>query len=150
MKTKEFIQLMKRYEALYAKEFKDSIALYEVGSSDPYFILPKDATHISEGSTNLRNIKKTNLSTLLDIGDHIVGYVDTPLEEREEEKSYYLITNAPFVKESQKYYKVDFNGKNAYFGTKRPIGPYQTIFLESEIKTINLNGLEKIEVNKYD
>ena len=150
MKTKELIEIMKRYEALYAKEQNNMIAFYEVGSTDPYFVLAKDAPHICQGRTNLRNIKKTNLSTLLDIGDHIVGYVNTPLEEREEEKSYYLITNAPFVKESEKYYKVDFNGKNAYFGTKRPIGPYQTIFLESEIKTINLNGLEKIEVNKYD
>ena len=152
MKTKEFIQLMKRYEALYAKELKDSIAFYEVGSSDPYFILPKDAVHISEGSTNLRNIKKTNFVTLLDIGDHIVDYLNTPIEEREEEKRYWLRKiPVPLLKESDDLWYYEPINKLFKPGVDRDRTDnekYKSIFTESEINQMDITGFEKVEVTE--
>lgn len=146
MKTKELIQIVKRYEALYVKEQNNMIAFYEVGSTDPYFVLAKDVTHICQGRTNLRNIKKTNLSTLLDIGDHIVGYVNTPLEEREEEKRYYLVLNLPLLNNVQRHLNKIKNQNEYYLGSKMENRGYQTIFTESEIAEMDITGFKKVEV----
>ena len=148
MKTKELIQIVKRYEALYAKEQNNMIAFYEVGSTDPYFVLAKDATHICQGSTNLRNIKKTKLSTLLDIGDHIVGYVNTPLEEREEEKRYRLRLSAPIVSSDEYIYLTHIFTKDHYQLGSSSINDstWKTIFTESEIEEMDITGFQKVEV----
>ena len=152
MKTKELIQIVKRYEALYAKEQNNMIAFYEVGSTDPYFVLAKDATHICQGRTNLRNIKKTNLVTLLDIGANIVDYVNTPLAEREEEKRYWLRNiPVPLLKESDDLWYYEPINKLFKPGVSRDRTDnekYKSIFTESEIAQMDITGFEKVEVTE--
>ena len=93
-----------------------------------------------------QQLNETTQGQLFDLAFQLAK---TPLAEREEEKRYYLASKAPFVKESEKYYKFNFNEKDAYFGTKRAIGNYKTIFTESEIAEMDIKGLEKEPVDEF-
>ena len=153
MKTKELIKFVNQHEGLYVKEQGELLTFYEEGMDRPYFILSKLANYWSDGSSNLEHIKKVNLGVLLDVGDHIIGYLNTPPEEREDVKLYHLISTVPFLKESEKYYKVNFNEKRAYFGTKKTIGPYQATFTNLEIAKLaefGIKGLERLEVKNNE
>lgn len=70
----------------------------------------------------------------------------TPLAVREEEKKYYLISEAPFLPDCGKYYNLKAGETFAYFGSDSQMGGYQTIFTESEVAKMDLTGLEKVEV----
>lgn len=73
----------------------------------------------------------------------------TPLEEREEEKRYWLIANLPQLEEHSWFY-LNRNIKNGKctLGTKTRSSSYQTIFTESEIAEMDITGFEKIEVSE--
>ena len=70
----------------------------------------------------------------------------TPLAEREEEKLYYLISEAPHLSDSGKYYNIKIGDTYAHFGSNYQMGGYQTIFTESELSKMSIKGLKKVEV----
>lgn len=152
MKTKELIKYVGRFDSLYIKDQGNSIAFYEVGSDSPYFIISKSAHTLSEGRTELRNIKKSNLAVLLDIGDHIVGYLNTPLAEREEEKRYFL-RKVPITLlgegDEDLYLMIDLSGwtNGVSYVKKGNTKYFQTVFTESELSKMDITGFEKIEVD---
>ena len=148
MRTKELIKLVGQLEALYVKDHGDKLGFYEVGSDNPYFILPKLAEKWSDCKTNLRCISKAKLEILLDAGDHIVGYLNTPLAEREEEKRYYLRNASPLLRGSGRGYLAKNKDTLEYYALSLKCSEefYQTIFTESEIAEMDITGFEKIEV----
>ncbi len=152
MRTKELIKLVGQLEALYVKDHGDKLGFYEVGSDNPYFILPKLAEKWSDCKTNLRCISKAKLEILLDAGDHIVGYLNTPLAEREEEKRYWLRKiPVPLLKESDDLWYYEPINKLFKPGVDRDRTDnekYKSIFTESEISQMDITGFEKEEVTE--
>ena len=146
MKTKELIKLVGQLEALYVKDHGDKLGFYEVGSDNPYFILPKLAEEWSDCKTNLRYLRcisKAKLEILLDAGDHIVEYLNTPPAEREEEKRYRVkfpgITrdgrNIYLMRQSNRdgTHGIDWSPEEYIFDDF----PDGYLFTEKEIKSIN-------------
>ena len=149
MRTKELIKLVGQLEALYVKDHGDKLGFYEVGSDNPYFILPKLAEKWSDCKTNLRCISKAKLEILLDAGDHIVGYLNTPLAEREEEKRYYLrLVTKIDVYEDRRYLNMDIPNEKYTLSENKDDAYYKAIFTESEISQMDITGFEKEEVTE--
>ena len=149
MRTKELIKLVGQLEALYVKDHGDKLGFYEVGSDNPYFILPKLAEKWSDCKTNLRCISKAKLEILLDAGDHIVGYLNTPLAEREEEKRYYLrLATKIDVYEDRRYLNMDIPNEKYTLSENKDDAYYKAIFTESEISQMDITGFEKEEVTE--
>ena len=146
MRTKELIKLVGQLEALYVKDHGDKLGFYEVGSDNPYFILPKLAEKWSDCKTNLRCISKAKLEILLDAGDHIVGYLNTPLAEREEEKRYYLRYKMTLLSGVEVFLNRHKRNGECVLAQHTDKENYQTIFTESEISKMDITGFEKIEV----
>ena len=149
MRTKELIKLVGQLEALYVKDHGDKLGFYEVGSDNPYFILPKLAEKWSDCKTNLRCISKAKLEILLDAGDHIVGYLNTPLAEREEEKRYYLrLATKIDVYEDRRYLNMDIPNEKYTLSENKDDAYYKAIFTESEISQMDITGFQKVEVTE--
>ena len=85
----------------------------------------------------------------------VVGYLNTPNEEREEEKRYWLqkIPVPLLDKEGEKKWLWKYTGNMRGFGfgadtTKTDSELYKTIFTESEIAKMDITGFEKVEVTE--
>ena len=85
----------------------------------------------------------------------VVGYLNTPKEEREEEKRYWLrkIPVPLLDKEGEKkwLWKYTRTTPSNMFGvdtTKIDRELYKTIFTESEIAKMDITGFQKVEVNE--
>jgi len=81
----------------------------------------------------------------------VVGYLNTPKEEREEEKRYYLRLVAPLLKDGKERFYIEFSESDSSSLTFYPIevaGAKKSIFTESEISQMDITGFEKIEVSE--
>ena len=76
----------------------------------------------------------------------VVGYLNTPNEEREEEKLYYLrlVATLPF---EFTYLNKDAETGEYSISDDREYNGIKTIFTESEISQMDITGFEKIEVS---
>ena len=150
MKTKEFVEMMESFGM---------------------FVIP-NTTHgnmyvENKGRTIavVKNVERYGLTTkfdlILDISDlskkviyeKLVEYAATPIEEREEEKRYWLqkIPVPLLDKGTEKkwLWKYTRTAPSNMFGvdtTKIDRELYKTIFTESEIAEMDITGFEKIEV----
>ena len=77
----------------------------------------------------------------------VVGYLNTPKEEREEEKRYYLrlVATLPF---EFTYLNKDAETGEYSISDDREYNGIKTIFTESEISQMDITGFEKVEVNE--
>ena len=75
----------------------------------------------------------------------VVGYLNTPKEEREEEKRYYLrlVATLPF---EFTYLNKDAETGEYSISDDREYNGIKTIFTESEISQMDITGFEKVEV----
>ena len=80
----------------------------------------------------------------------VVGYLNTPKEERDEEKRYYLTSVSPLLCEWEHGYLLKHKeNKKFYTGSlRRSEEFYQAIFTESEIAEMDITGFEKVEVTE--
>ena len=78
----------------------------------------------------------------------VVGYLNTPNEEREEEKRYRLLSVSPMLRKSECGYLLYHKSMGRYFTGSAEYGGdvYQAIFTESEISQMDITGFEKIRV----
>lgn len=142
MKTKELISRFTRYEGLYVQDMGDRLEFKEAGSENAFYTVPKWATHLSNGSTNLRNISKSRMLPLFNGMVDIVTYLNTPPEEREDPKLY----NVKFpgiTRDGKPIYLARHTGENDRIGVDWSSKDYieriksQFAFTEQEIKAIN-------------
>ena len=82
----------------------------------------------------------------------VVGYLNTPKEEREEEKRYWLQKiPVPLLKESDDLWYYEPINKLFKPGVDRDRTDnekYKSIFTESEIEDMDITGFEKVEVTE--
>ena len=80
----------------------------------------------------------------------VVGYLNTPKEEREEEKRYRLLSVSPMLRKSECGYLLHHKSMGRYFTGSAEYGGdvYQAIFTESEISQMDITGFEKVEVTE--
>ena len=72
----------------------------------------------------------------------------TPLEEREEEKKYYLrLATKIDVYEDRRYLNMDIPNEKYTLSENKDDAYYKAIFTESEIAQMDITGFEKIEVS---
>lgn len=85
-----------------------------------------------------------------DLFNLIVSLAKTPLAEREEEKRYYLRNVSPLLRGSGRGYLAKNKDTLEYYALSLKCSEefYQTIFTESEIAEMDINGFEKIEVSE--
>ena len=78
----------------------------------------------------------------------VVTLAKTPLEEREEEKKYYLKLELPIPLEDSpmRWLNQKVGASKYHFGSQENIRDYKTIFTESEVAQMDLTGLKLIEV----
>ena len=78
----------------------------------------------------------------------ISEYTETPSEDREEEKRYYLRNVSPLLRGSGRGYLAKNKDTLEYYALSLKCSEefYQTIFTESEIAEMNITGFEKVEV----
>lgn len=150
MKTKELIEFVNQHEGLYVKEQGELLTFYEEGMGRPYFILSKMASHWSDGSSSLEYVKKVSIDALLDVGDHIVGYLSTPCDQREEKKQYYLrLANTMFKDKRKLYLNQDvYTPETYYLDSNKQEDGMKTIFTQSEIDQMDITGFEPEEVKE--
>lgn len=75
----------------------------------------------------------------------VVGYLNTPKEEREEEKRYYLRNASPLLRGSGRGYLAKNKDTLEYYALSLKCSEefYQTIFTESEIAQMDITGFKK-------
>ena len=75
----------------------------------------------------------------------VVGYLNTPNEEREEEKRYWLLSVSPILRKNECGYLLYHKSMGRYFTGAAEYGGdvYQTIFTESEISQMDITGFKK-------
>ena len=120
----------------HIKVYRNGYTVAEVGLWEQYNIRILDPTQMTEG-----------------LYRRLSDFAKTPLEDREEEKRYYLRFIHPnILGEREPFYLHLHHSESAkdYYeiGTvKAPFGnKLQTIFTESEIAEMDITGFEKIEV----
>jgi hypothetical protein len=76
-------------------------------------------------------------------------YINTPSEEREEEKRYWLriVANLGFMND-QRFLNLNIEREEYFICSARQSEWVKTIFTESEISQMDITGFEKIEVNE--
>ena len=77
----------------------------------------------------------------------VVGYLNTPKEEREEEKRYRLriVANLGFM-DDQRFLNLNIEREDYFICSARQSEWVKTIFTESEISQMDITGFEKVEV----
>ena len=79
----------------------------------------------------------------------VVGYLNTPKEEREEEKRYRLriVANLGFMND-QRFLNLNIEREDYFICSARQSEWVKTIFTESEIAEIDITGFQKVEVTE--
>ena len=97
------------------------------------------------------DFKKLDIATQEALFDLVVEYARTPIEERKEEKKYYLRLPI-FVYDNENYLNLERDTGKYLFGSKKNIERYQTQFTQKEIdemkKRFNLDSFEHVEVKE--
>ena len=79
----------------------------------------------------------------------VVGYLNTPKEEREEEKRYYLrLATKIDVYEDRRYLNMDIPNEKYTLSENKDDAYYKAIFTETEISQMDITGFRKVEVNE--
>ena len=151
MKTKEFI---KRVEEL-GYLFDDSYVYYQIRNEENLLIAIVNKNVLSEISTDFGvwgEISNTDRDKLFDL---IVEYAKTPIEDREEEKKFYL-EHKWMAYEGHNYLtRCNLTGRH-FLSFKREDKYYKTQFTRKEIEEIkekfdtDLADFELMEVKDED
>lgn len=78
--------------------------------------------------------------------ENMMMLAETPLEEREEEKRYWLRFAGSIFGEACYLNKEVKYGESYSLDSKTASRTYQTVFTESEISQMDITGFEKVEV----
>ena len=149
MKTKDFIEKVEALGYVVDKidthlviEEHGEIALALVSSWERFAM----TTDFHEFKTHLSDQEAEKLAGLIFV------YAATPIEDREEEKRYYLRKiPVPLLGEGEKelYFTIQIsNGRPDVFTYINNTELFKTIFTESEISQMDITGFEKVEVAK--
>ena len=146
MKTKDFIEKVEALGYVVDKidthlviEERGEIALALVSSWERFAM----TTDFHEFKTHLSDQEAEKLAGLIFV------YTATPIEDREEEKRYYLRNSSPLLRGSGRGYLAKNKDTLEYYALSLKCSEefYQTIFTESEISQMDITGFEKIEVS---
>ena len=145
MKTKDFIEKVEALGYVVDKidthlviEERGEIALALVSSWERFAM----TTDFHEFKTHLSDQEAEKLAGLIFV------YTATPIEDREEEKRYYLRNSSPLLRGSGRGYLAKNKDTLEYYALSLKCSEefYQTIFTESEIAEMDITGFEKVEV----
>ena len=145
MKTKDFIEKVEALGYVVDKidthlviEERGEIALALVSSWERFAM----TTDFHEFKTHLSDQEAEKLAGLIFV------YTATPIEDREEEKRYYLRNSSPLLRGSGRGYLAKNKDTLEYYALSLKCSEefYQTIFTESEINQMDITGFERVEV----
>lgn len=88
MKTQELIKRVKNELSLKAVVEGLYIVFYELDADEEFYKYPVDGTDIGEGISYMRNINDSSMKDILNLGEILKEYRETPCSERKERKKY--------------------------------------------------------------
>lgn len=90
MKTSELIKRVKNELSLNAVVEGLYIVFYEWDADEEFYKYPVDGTNVGEGISYMWNIGDISMRDIFDLGEVLKEYRETPVNERKEEKKYYV------------------------------------------------------------
>lgn len=145
MRTSEFKEAV---EALgYTFKVDCDGDFYIISGLDEISFVSKNKTYVVHTAwSHFRNLEETKKDELFSI---LTIYASTPIAEREEEKRYRLKLVNKTVDDNASYLnKTESEGKYFVSNKFSIFGKVESIFTESELKTMDLTGFEKVEVTE--
>ena len=141
MKTKEFMAKVRSLE--FEIEMEDCWVVIRAISGAKQLKINKNYASVVFFRGNYNSEIDRNLLNL------VVGYLNTPKEEREEEKRYWLriVANLGFM-DDQRFLNLNIEREEYFICSARQSEWVKTIFTESEISQMDITGFEKVEVNE--
>ena len=88
MKTSELIERAKDEVMLKAVVEGLYIVFYEFDSDEEFYKYPVDGTNVGEGISYMWNIGDVSMRDIINLGEMLKEYRETPVSERKEEKKY--------------------------------------------------------------
>ena len=147
MKTKELIEQINK--SLYIRVYEDTYNLnFHTETSDLcFYILSNYSMEISQATTTTINLSGATLRDLSEMILLLNEWLETPVEDREEEKRYRLriVANLGF-RDAQRFLNLNIEREEYFICSARQSEWVKTIFTESEIAEMDITGFEKIEV----
>lgn len=143
MKTSEFIE---KVEGLGFKATRtmflwnrDNITI--AGEDGALAIVSEYGEYIVD--TNFEGFRDMKVEDRHELMSLILEYTQTPINEREEERKWHLIFDHPLVHPSGSYLNINSRGVG-FFSTRQDEDGSQTVFTDSEIEKMDINGLKKV------
>jgi hypothetical protein len=90
MKTSELIKTVKDKVRIKAVVEGLYITFYEWDSEEEFYRYPVDGTDIGAGISYMWNIGDVSMRDIFNLGEILKEYGETPVNERKEEKKYYV------------------------------------------------------------
>lgn len=144
MKTKEFMAKVRSLE--FEIETEGCWVVIRAISGSKQLKVNKNYASVVFFRGNYSNEIDRNLLNL------VVGYLNTPKEEREEEKRYWLRFTTPTLLKDlipNGYLNIHRESNELSLSSdKKDTEYFKTIFTESEISQMDITGFQKVEVNE--
>ena len=143
MKYSEFEDVMNHYGYITENKTYD-LYVRKVQGNRIVCIDKEDSHAICTDYVEFLELPQDEKNFLLDI---FLDLAKTPLEEREEEKRYYLrLATKIDVYEDRRYLNMDIPNEKYTLSENKDDAYYKAIFTESEISKMDITGFQKVEV----
>ena len=149
MRTSEFVEILKNrgYEVVFrGSVIKILDRIDDCVENLVAVVYLKDMYCIDMTWCGNLDMKESRRAELFDL---VAEYASTPIAEREEEKRYRLKLVNKTVDDNASYLnKIESEGKYFVSNKFSIFEKVESIFTESELKTMDLTGFEKVEVTE--